>query len=143
MAQSTKIHWSLVFMVAFGILVLLVLAFVLFVAFYSHLMDPAHDQAYYSAFAQKTGVPFVFFFAPLPIFLLVRWVGRKAKNKAMTHAILIIAINLILDITITTLAGQAEEWLKLGPMLAQVAKLTAALLGGWAAQREAQLTMVV
>ena len=143
MAQSTKIHWSLVFMVAFGILVLLVLAFVLFVAFYSHLMDPGHDQAYYSAFAQKTGVPFVFFFAPLPIFLLVRWVGRKAKNKAMTHAILIIAINLILDITITTLAGQAEEWLKLGPMLAQVAKLAAALLGGWAAQREAQLTMAV
>lgn len=143
MAASTKIHWPLVFMVAFGILVLLVLAFVLFVAFYSHLMDPAQDQAYYSAFAQKTGVPFVFFFAPLPIFLLVRWVGRKAKGNAMTHAVLIIAINLILDITITTLAGQAEDWFKLGPLLAQAAKLAAALLGGWAAQRENALTMAV
>jgi hypothetical protein len=136
MAPSTKIHWHLVFMAAFGILVLLVLAFVLFVAFYSHLMDPAHDQAYYSEFAQKTGVPFVFFFAPLPIFLLVRWVGRKAKSNAMTHAVLIIAINLLLDVTITTLAGQAADLFTLGHILAQLAKLTAALLGGWAAQRE-------
>lgn len=146
MAPSTKIHWHLVFMAAFGILVLLVLAFVLFVAFYSHLMDPAHDQAYYSEFAQKTGVPFVFFFAPLPIFLLVRWVGRKAKGNAMTHAVLIIAINLILDVTITTLAGQAGDLFKLGHVLAQLAKVAAALLGGWAAQREsvdAQFKMAV
>lgn len=133
MVQPTKIHWHWVFMAAFGILVMLVLAHVLFVAFYAHLMDPGHDQNYYSAFAQKTGVPFVFFFAPLPIFLLVRRVGRKAGSNAMAHAILIIAINLILDVTIILLAGQAGHLFSLAHVLAQLAKLAAVLLGGLAA----------
>ncbi len=47
MAQPSKIRWHWVFLVSFGTLVLLVLAHVLFVAYYSHLMNPAHDQAYY------------------------------------------------------------------------------------------------
>lgn len=136
MAQSTKIHWHLVFLAAFGTLVLLVLADVLFVAYYSHLMDPAHDQEYYRRFAQNTGAPFVFFFAPLPIFLLVRWVGRKAKDKAMLHAVLIIAVMLILDVSVVTLAGQTAVLLTPGHLLAHIAKIVAALLGGWAAQRE-------
>lgn len=136
MAQSSKIHWHYVFLVSFGTLVLLVLCHVLFVAFYSHLMNPAHDQAYYSQFAQHTGAPFVFFFAPLPVFLLVRWVGRKAKDKAMIHAVLISLVYIILDVTIITLAGQAAAMLTAGFLLAHVAKIAAALLGGWMAQRE-------
>jgi hypothetical protein len=136
MAQSTKIHWHLVFLAAFGTLVLLVLADVLFVAYYAHLMDPAHDQAYYSQFAQNTAAPFVFFFAPLPIFLLMRWIGRKTKAKAMLHAVLMIAVMLILDISIAALAGQAAALLTPGYLLPYIAKIVAALLGGWSAQRE-------
>lgn len=136
MAQNPKIRWHLIFLVAFGSLVLLVLAHVLFVAYYSHLMDTGHDQAYYQQFAANTGAPFVFFFAPLPIFLLVWWVGRKAGTKALTHAILIAAVMVILDVSIVVLAGQAGALLSPGHLLAQVAKVAAALAGGWQAQRE-------
>ncbi len=136
MAQSAKIHWHLIFLVAFGTLVVLVLAHVLFVAYYAHLMNPAHDQAYYSEFAQHTGAPFVFFFAPVPVFLLVRWVGRKARHQAFVHAGLIVAIFLILDITIVALAGQAAFLLTAGALLAYSSKIVAALLGGWMAQKE-------
>lgn len=137
MTQSTKIRWHLIFLVSFGSLVLLVLAHVLFVAYYSHLMDPVvHDQEHYRQFAQYTGAPFVFFFAPLPIFLLVRWVGRKAEGQAMTHAILIAAISVLLDVTIVTLGGQLAFMLTPGVLLAHVAKVVAALFGGWMAQRD-------
>jgi hypothetical protein len=115
---------------------MLVLADVLFVAYYSYLMDPVHDEAYYRQFAQNTGAPFVFFFGPLPIFLIARWVGRKAKDRAMLHAVLIAAVNLILDVTVVFLSGQPEVLLQPGHLLAHVAKLTAILLGGWAAQKE-------
>jgi hypothetical protein len=140
MTRSTKIHWHLVFMAAFGSLVMLVLGHVLYVAYYAHLMDPVHDQAYYSDFAQKTGAPFVFFFAPLPIFLFVRWVGRKAPDKALTHAVLISIVMVILDVSIVTLAGKTGELLRPGLILAHVAKIVAALLGGWMAQRELAAT---
>ncbi len=136
MSQSTKVHRHLVFLAAFGILVMLVLAHVLFVAYYSYLMDSVHDEAYYRQFAQNTGAPFVFFFGPLPIFLIVRWVGRKAKDRAMVHAVLIAVINLVLDVTVVTLSGQPEVMLQPGHLLAHLAKLAAILLGGWAAQRE-------
>ena len=133
MAQPSKIRWHWVFLVSFGTLVLLVLAHVLFVAYYSHLMNPAHDQAYYSQFAQHTGAPFVFFFAPLPIFLLVRWIGRKDPQQAMAHGILIAVVSLILDFTIVALAGQVAAFLTAGIILAHIAKITAALAGSWAA----------
>lgn len=134
---SSKIHWHLILLVAFGTLVLLVLSHVLFVAYYSYLMDPVmHDQEHYRQFAQHTGAPFVFFFAPLPIFLLTRWVGRKAKGKALQHAILIVIVSLILDISIVTLGGQAAELVKPGLLLAHLAKIVAALAGGWQAQKE-------
>ena len=136
MAQATKIHWHLIFLAAFGMLVVLVLSHVLFVAYYSYLMDPTHEEAYYRQFAQHTGAPFVFFFAPLPIFLLARWVGRKAKSGAMSHAVLIVAVMVILDVSIATLAGQAEALLSAGHLLPHIAKVAAALLGGWAAQKE-------
>lgn len=136
MTQSTKIQWHRVFLVAFGMLVLLVLAHVLFVAYYSHLMDPAHDQAYYSEFAQNTGAPFVFFFAPLPIFLLVRWVGKKDPSRALVHAVLITVVALVLDVTIVALAGKAASFLTPGILLAHIAKIVAGLWGGWTAKQE-------
>ena len=136
MVQSSRILWQWVFLVAFGTLVLLVLAHVLFVAFYAHLMDPGHDQAYYSKFAQNTGAPFVFFFAPLPIFLLTRWVGQKSRSQAMTHAVLIAALYLILDVCITTLAGMAPALLKPAFLITHSVQIVAALLGGWSVKRE-------
>ena len=139
MAQSSKILWQWVFLVSFGTLVLLVLAHVLFVAFYAHLMDPAHDQAYYSAFAQNTGAPFVFFFAPLPIFLLTRWVGQKSPAQALVHAALIALIYLLLDISIATLADSAAMLLKPAFVLTHAIKILAALLGGWSAKRKLAL----
>ena len=137
MQQKSKLQWHLVFLVAFGTLVVLVLAHVLFVAFYAHLMNPEHEQAFYSDFAQHTGTPFVFFFAPLPIFLIARWVGRKAPSLAMIHALLIVAVSVALDVTIVALAGKAAMLLTAGPILAHTAKIAATLLGGWAAQLEA------
>ena len=137
MSQNGKILWQWVFLVAFGTLVLLVLAHVLFVAFYAHLMDPGHDQAYYSQFAQRTGAPFVFFFAPLPTFLLARWVGRKSRPLALVHAALIVAIFLLLDLSITVLAGSAAYLLQPAFLLTYATKIIATLLGGWSAKREA------
>lgn len=107
---------------------------------YFYLMDPIHDQTYYSDFAEKTGAPFVFFFAPLPIFLLVRWVGRKAPDKAMIHAVLIVVVMLILDVSIVALAGRAAELFRSGIILANVGKIVAALWGGWMSQRESLVT---
>ena len=135
MAQSTKIYWYLVFLISFGSLVLLVLCHVLFVAFYSMLMDVGHNQDYYSEFAQNTGAPFVFFFAPLPIFLMVRWVGVKVKNRIMLHTVLYVLLSLLIDVSIIVLADQATALTSAGLLLAHLSKIFAAFLGAWAAQR--------
>ncbi|MGH7491717.1 MAG: hypothetical protein ACREOO_04925 [bacterium] len=85
------------------------------------------------------GAPFVFFFAPLPIFLLTRWVGKKSRLQALTHAALIAADYLILDVSITALAGQIQALLKPAFLLAHTAKIVAALLGGWSVKQELAL----
>ncbi len=136
MQQTSKLQWHLVLLVTFGTLVVLVLAHVLFVAFYAHLMNTGHDQAFYSEFAQHTGTPFVFFFAPVPIFLIVRWVGRKAPHLAMKHALLIVAVSVALDVAIIALVGKAAMLLNAGPLLAHAAKVAAMILGGWVVQKE-------
>ena len=70
-------------------------------------MDPVqHDQAHYRQFASHTRAPFVFFFAPLPVFLAACWVGLQVPNRAFLHGALISAILLTLDIVIVAVAGQ-------------------------------------
>lgn len=68
MARNKKIQWQLILFVSFGIQILLVVCHVLFVTYYSMLIDTGHSQEFYNQFAQNTGTAFVFFFAPLPIF---------------------------------------------------------------------------
>ncbi len=136
MTQSIKIYWHLIFLISFGTLILLVLCHVLFVAFYSMLMDVGHNQEYYNEFAQNTGAPFVFFFAPLPIFLMVRWIGRKVKNGIMLHALLYVLLSLLIDASIVVLADQATAMISAGFLLANFSKISAAFLGAWAAQRQ-------
>ena len=141
MTQRTKIYWHLVFLIAFGSLVLFVLCHVLFVAFYSMLMDVGHDEAFYNEFAQNTGAPFVFFFAPLPIFLMVRWMGIKVQRGIMLHAILYVLLSLLIDVSIVVLADQAVALTATGFLLAHLAKILAAFLGGWAAQKHIAKTI--
>ena len=58
-------------MIGFGSTVLFVLCHVLFVAYYSYLMNPGQEVAHYGEFAQFTGPPFVAFFGPLPLLSLI------------------------------------------------------------------------
>lgn len=98
-------------------------------------MDPVqHDQAHYRQFASHTRAPFVFFFAPLPVFLAVCWVGLQVPNRAFLHGALISAILLTLDIVIVAVAGQLGSLMQPGMLLAHAAKVGAALLGRWSVQ---------
>jgi hypothetical protein len=73
-------------MAGLGTMVFLLLADVVFVTFYAQLVNPGQDQAFYDQFALDTAGPFIFCFAPFPMYIVSRWICNKAGQKAYLHA---------------------------------------------------------
>ncbi len=108
--KDTK--WLLLVIAALGTLVFLMLVDVVFVTYYVFLMNPGLEQEFYNDFAYETAAPFVFCFAPFPVFLTARWIGRKAGRAFYTHSILYIVFYIVIDLSIivgSDAISKAEE----------------------------------
>jgi len=127
--NNPGIRWGLILIAGFGTLLILLAGHVLFVALYSHLMDPGHVLSFYQSFARNTGAPFVIITGPLVMFLLARRVCRKAGGNHLLHGGLIIALVLVLEVLMIFLSGQGDFLFHPANIIAQVVKAGGAIAG--------------
>lgn len=138
MSTLTTPRWFLLLLTALATQVILMLADVVFVFYYSVFAKPGLDQAAYTAFAQETAGAFVFCFAPLALYLIAGWLCRKVGQAAMLHAALLVALYYALDILIVIAflgSSDTTQPMQVVPyVLNGVAMLAGALLAGWHAK---------
>lgn len=87
-----------------------VLTHVLFVVFYSHVIDTGKDQAYYQAFAERTG-PYSSIIAGAPImFAICYWAAKKFSVDFRIYAALLIwLVYFTIDLGIIAAVGQLSN----------------------------------
>lgn len=138
MSLLTTPRWFLLLLATLATHVILMLADVVFVVYYSLFSKPGLEEAAYTVFARETAAAFVFCFAPPALYLIARWLGQKAGRAPLLHAGLLVALYYVLDILIViAFMGSTEnaEPLQAAPyVLNGVAMLAGALLGGWHAR---------
>lgn len=111
---------------------MLILLAVAWVAFYSHVLEPGHDRAFYEAYAGRSG-PFVSLIAGGPIFYLVAaWVTRRRRSARPAW----IAVTLYLFTDLAIFAAMGEIGAAAGPaFLAGAAlKVAGTMLGAMRAK---------
>ena len=130
-----KNRWWIAIPAALLVMIANIVIAVLWVAVYSHLIDPGHDEAYYEAYAQ-TSVPYSAIIAGMPLmFLAGRLIGSKfPKGNSVKAALLVWFIYFLIDFSIIALTGKLAL-LALLFTVSFVTKLGAAYLGGLSAQR--------
>ena len=101
-----KNRWWLAIPVALGVMIINIVIAVLWVAVYSHFIDPGHDEAYYQAYAQAS-VPYSAIIAGIPLmFLAARWFGgRFPQGNSLKAALLVWLVYLVIDFSITAASG--------------------------------------
>ena len=138
MSLLTTPRWFLLLLTAIATQVILMLADVIFVFYYSLFSKPGLDQAAYTLFAQETAAPFVFCFAPLALYMIASWLCRKAGSAPLLHASLLVALYYVLDILIViAFTGSSEQTTPFPVVpyiLNGIAMLGGALLAGWHAR---------
>lgn len=127
-------RWWLAIPFALGVMIVNVLVSVLYVAVYSYVIDPGHDDAYYQAHAQ-IAAPYCSIVAGIPLmFLAGRWIGGKfPKGNSVKAALLVWLVYFLIDFTIIVAAGALAQIAVLF-IISFVTKLGAAFLGGMSAQ---------
>ena len=102
-----KNRWWIAIPAAFLVMIANIVIAVLWVAVYSHLIDPGHDEAYYEAYAQ-TSVPYSAIIAGMPLmFLAGRLIGSKfPKGNSVKAALLVWLIYFLIDFSIIALTGK-------------------------------------
>ena len=113
--------------------VVLILLTVAWVTFYSHVLEPGHDRAFYEAHAAHSG-PFVSLIAGGPTFYLVAfWVTRRRESARPAWAA--VSLYLLTDLAIFAAIGAVGAALGL-PFLAGAAiKVAGTALGAMRAKR--------
>lgn len=103
----------------------------LWVAFYSLLIEPGHDAAYYQAYAQ-VAAPYTSIVAGIPlVYLFGRWVARWGQRESpMRNALALWAIYLGLDLVVMVGIGSLA---RLAPLV--VASFATKGLAAYAAGR--------
>lgn len=125
------IRWSLVMIAGLGTMVLLMLADVVFVTHYALLGNPGQEQAFYNQFAEDTAAAFVFCFAPLPLYLISRWLCARAGSAPWAHALLLVASFYVLDVAMLAGMGLLQGLARPEYWLNGLALLAGALAGAW------------
>jgi hypothetical protein len=130
-----KNRWWLAIPVALGVMVVNIVISFLYVAIYSHGIDPGHDEAYYQAYAEAA-VPYSAVITGIPLMYLAgRWIGGKfPKGNSVKAALLMWLVYLVIDFTIIASAGALAKIAVLFS-ISFVTKLGAAYLGGLSAQK--------
>jgi hypothetical protein len=134
-AAGDRIPWGWVALTVVGLEVALILSAFAWVAIYSYLINPGHDQAYYQNYAQfaspivsvSVGIPYLFF--------TCRWVGRKAGTRAVAMCLSVWFVLFLIDVVLISLGGLTVY---MGVMIAlsHATKMPAAYFGGRAALRK-------
>ncbi len=130
-----KNRWWLAVPFALGVMIVNVLISILYVVFYSFVIDPGHDEAYYQAYAQ-VAAPYSSIIAGIPLmFLAGRWIGSKfPKGNSVKAALLMWLVYFLIDLAIVTAVGALAQ-IALIFAISFTTKLAAAYLGGLSAQK--------
>ena len=120
---SRDIGWGLgATVLLFAIMIALAVAWV---AFYSYVVEPGHDRAFYEAHAQVSS-PIVSVFAGGPVFYLVAsWLARRRGNGRA--AWIALSLYLLIDLALLAAAGAL-----FGPLLPYALGGAVLKLGGTA-----------
>jgi hypothetical protein len=135
-AGGGSIPWGWVVGTAIGLEVALVISAFVWVAIYSYLIHPGEDPGFYQRYAQFAS-PVVSIVLGMPYWYLVcRWVGRKAGNRAVAMCLWAWVILFVIDLPLNFLAEhQTFNWVMVA--ISHPTKLIAAYLGGRAALKHA------
>lgn len=132
-----KNRWWLAIPFALGVMFFNVLISILYVAVYSLLINPGHEQAFYQEYAQ-TAAPYSSIIAGIPLmFLAGRWIGFKFPGQNRVKAALSVwLVYFLIDFILIAAAGALAQ-IALLFTVSFVTKLAAAYLGGLSAQKRA------
>lgn len=97
------------------------------VAFYSYLLEPGHDQAFYEAYAGRSG-PIVSLVAGGPVFYLFAWQLTRRRGNGRSAWIAAI-LYLLTDVAIFAAAGNVPGTVWLAFLGGAAIKLGATALG--------------
>jgi hypothetical protein len=132
--NNQRLPWGWIITLGVGSKVLLTLAAFIWVAFYSTIINPGHDAAYYERYAQ-TASPYVSIVGGIPLFFaLAWWLGRRNEHRAITSAILLWVINVVLDLPLLIFFDFSEIWV--AETIANSTRLIAAYSGALVARRK-------
>jgi hypothetical protein len=135
MTAIKDIKWALLLVAGLGTMVFLLLADVVFVTYYAQLVNPSQDQAFYNQFALDTAGPFIFCFAPFPIYIVTRWLCNKAGRDFFLHALLYFAAFYLIEFIMLAVMGTWEGLLLLSYWLNVASMLAGVLAGAYFATR--------
>jgi hypothetical protein len=111
---------------------------VLYIALYSYLINPGHDERVYQEYAQ-VAAPYCSIVAGIPLFYFVcRWLGGKLEsNFAVKAALLIWVVYTLIDVSVLTAAGLNMRLAVLAA-ISMTTKLLSAYFGALAASKNKQ-----
>jgi hypothetical protein len=109
---------------------------VLYIVFYSYVINPGHDERFYQEYA-GAAAPYCSIVAGIPLFYFVcRWLGgRWEANFAIKSALLVWLVYALIDISVIAAAGATVQLAVLAA-ISMATKFMAAYLGGSAAAKK-------
>lgn len=130
-----KDRWWLAIPVAVLVMIVNIVVAVLWVALYSHFINPGHDEAYYQAYAQAS-VPYSAIIAGMPLMFMAAWWFSRRFTSAnrIKAALLVWFVYLMIDLSILVLSGDFGRVVVFF-IVSFVTKLGAAYLGGFLGTR--------
>lgn len=122
---------------ALFIMFLNVVVSVLYIVFYSYLINPGHDERFYQEYAQAAA-PYCSIVAGIPLFYFVcRWLGGKWEaDFAVKSALLVWLVYALIDISVIAAASGVTAQLYVLAAISMATKFVSAYLGGLAAKKK-------
>jgi hypothetical protein len=121
------------------VLVINVAVSILYVAVYSYLINPRHDEQYYQEYAQ-IAAPYSSIIAGMPLMFLICWLVGSwwEADFAIKAALLVWLVYAVIDVLVLVAGGMSTGLPARMILLAAISiitKLAAAYLGGLVASR--------
>lgn len=109
---------------------------VVYMIFYSYLINPGHDEQFYQEHV-KIAAPYCSIVFGIPLFYFVcRWIGGKwEKDFVIKSAISVWIVYALIDVTVL-IAGGLTFWIAGLMTVSLITKLISAYFGGLSASRK-------
>lgn len=135
MGSMKAIKWQLLIMTGLGTVIFMYIAFIVFVMFYSLFMNPGHEQVFYSQFANLTGGPFMFCFAPFTMYIISRWLCERAGSAFYLHGLLYLLAYEVIDLSLVAFTADMSSFVSFAYLLIILSKLSGVMAGAYFASR--------